>query len=125
VYILVTPDGRALPCHGATQIPSLSFVNVREQPLDWIWQHSPIFNAFRGDSWMKEPCRTCSRKNLDFSGCRCQAFALTGDATNPDPVCTLTPLRSIIDEALELNGSRPEYVYRYIEKDAVAEQAAP
>ena len=53
------------------------------------------------------------------------AFALTGDATNPDPVCTLTPLRSIIDEALELNGSRPEYVYRYIEKDAVAEQAAP
>jgi pyrroloquinoline quinone biosynthesis protein E len=68
---------------------------------------------------MKEPCRTCPRKNVDFSGCRCQAFALTGDATNPDPVCTLTPLRSIIDEALELNGSRPEYVYRSVEKEPV------
>ncbi len=80
VYILVTPDGKALPCHGATQISHLQFVNVREHALDWIWRESPIFNAFRGDSWMKEPCRSCPRKALDFGGCRCQAFALTGDA---------------------------------------------
>ena len=119
VYVLVTPDGRALPCHGATQIPSLSFVNVREHPLEWIWRHSPIFNAFRGDEWMKEPCRTCPRKGVDMSGCRCQAFALTGDATNPDPVCTLTPLRSIIDEALLSSDPDQEYIYRYVDRNAV------
>jgi len=114
VYILVTPDGRALPCHGATQIPSLQLVDVRERPLDWIWAHSPIFNAFRGDDWMKEPCRSCARKTVDFGGCRCQAFALTGDATKADPVCTLTPDRALIDAALtEVNGP-VEYQYRYI-----------
>ena len=49
---------------------------------------------------MQEPCRSCPRKAIDFGGCRCQAFALTGDATNTDPVCTLTPLRALIDAAL-------------------------
>lgn len=119
VYILVTPDGKALPCHGATQIPTLNFVNVRERSLDWIWQHSPIFNAFRGDSWMKEPCRSCARKTLDFGGCRCQAFALTGDPTNPDPVCTLTPFREIIDGALTESNGDGEYVYRNVERETV------
>ncbi|HXG44950.1 MAG TPA: pyrroloquinoline quinone biosynthesis protein PqqE [Gemmatimonadales bacterium] len=114
VYILVTPDGKALPCHGATQISHLQFVNVREHDLAWIWEHSPIFNAFRGDDWMKEPCRSCPRKGLDFGGCRCQAFALTGDAANPDPVCTLTPLRGIIDRALEEPPADGEYVYRWL-----------
>ena len=85
VYILVTPDGRALPCHGATQIPISQFVNVRDHALDWIWEQSPIFNAFRGDAWMQEPCRSCPRKAQDFGGCRCQAFALTGDAANDRP----------------------------------------
>ncbi len=116
VYILITPDGRALPCHGATQIKELQFVNVRDHALEWIWQQAPIFNAFRGDDWMKEPCRSCPRKGLDFGGCRCQAYALTGDARNADPVCTLTPLRSIIDEALAPVGvgTPPEFVYRYV-----------
>ncbi len=114
VYLLVTPDGRALPCHGATQITSLQLVNVRDHALGWIWERSPLFNAFRGDGWMKEPCRTCPRKTVDFGGCRCQAFALTGDAANPDPVCTLTPLRSIIDQALREPTGPTEYRYRYI-----------
>jgi PqqA peptide cyclase len=118
VYILVTPDGKALPCHGATQIPHLEFVNVRGHALKTIWEESPIFNAFRGDAWMKEPCRTCPRKGIDFGGCRCQAFALTGDAANPDPVCTLTPLRKIIDDALAEGGGVPEYEYRYIRGEA-------
>jgi pyrroloquinoline quinone biosynthesis protein E len=114
LYVLVTPDGKALPCHGATEIKALQLVNVREHSLDWIWQESPIFNAFRGDAWMKEPCRSCPKKGQDFGGCRCQAYALTGDATNPDPVCTLTPLRSIIDKALEETSGDIEYVYRNV-----------
>jgi len=114
VYILVTPDGRALPCHGATQITHLEFVNVREHSLEWIWGQSPIFNAFRGDTWMKEPCRSCPRKAQDFGGCRCQAFALTGDATNVDPVCSLSPRHDIIEQALTEATGPDEYIYRQI-----------
>ena len=115
VYVLVTPDGRALPCHGATEIRGLEMVNVRDHDLGWIWQEAPIFNAFRGDAWMKEPCRSCPRKSQDFGGCRCQAFALTGDATNPDPVCTLTPLRSIIDNVVAKPAGPSEYIYRWVQ----------
>jgi PqqA peptide cyclase len=114
VYILVTPDGRALPCHGATQIPQLQFVQVNEQSLDWIWRQSPIFNAFRGDAWMQEPCRSCPRKTRDFGGCRCQAFALTGDATATDPVCTLSPRHELIEAALTEAGADGEYLYREV-----------
>jgi pyrroloquinoline quinone biosynthesis protein E len=111
-YIVVGPDGTALPCHGAYAIPTLTFPNVREHSLQWIWHESPGFQAFRGDAWMKEPCRSCPRKAVDFGGCRCQAFALTGDAANPDPVCGLTPFRHIIDEALGERAGAVEYEYR-------------
>jgi pyrroloquinoline quinone biosynthesis protein E len=114
VYVLVTPNGKALPCHGATQISHLEFVNVRDHALDWIWHQSPIFNAFRGDAWMKEPCRSCPRKAQDFGGCRCQAFALTGDATNVDPVCSLSPRHAIIEQALAETTAPAEYVYRTV-----------
>lgn len=109
-YIVVAPDGRALPCHGAYAIPSLELPNVREQSIGWIWHESPAFQAFRGDAWMREPCRSCPRKAVDFGGCRCQALALTGDAPNTDPVCALSPHRHLIDRAVREQAD--EYVYR-------------
>jgi PqqA peptide cyclase len=114
-YLVVMPDGRTLPCHGATHITTLTFDSVRDHPLRWIWEESSAFNAFRGDAWMKEPCRTCPKKGLDFGGCRCQAFALTGDAAAADPVCTLTPARAIVDAAIGDAASAPSYQYRYLE----------
>ena len=93
LYLVVAPDGKVLPCHGATQITTLTFDNVRDHSLEWIWRESAAFKAFRGDSWMREPCRSCPRKTVDFGGCRCQAFALTGAAENTDPVCILSPDR--------------------------------
>jgi pyrroloquinoline quinone biosynthesis protein E len=114
-YLVVMPDGRTLPCHGATQITTLSFDSARDRSLRWIWDESPAFQAFRGDAWMKEPCRSCARKDLDFGGCRCQAFALTGDAANADPVCTLTPQRAIVDAAIAEAEGEPVYRYRYLE----------
>jgi pyrroloquinoline quinone biosynthesis protein E len=112
LYLVVSPDGRVLPCHGATQITTLSFDNVRDRSLEWIWHESPAFQAFRGDSWMREPCRSCPRKTVDFGGCRCQAFALTGEAANTDPVCTLSPNRGMIDEAIEDITEPVEFRYR-------------
>lgn len=115
LYLVVTPSGMVLPCHGATQITTLEFDNVRSHSLEWIWQESQAFRIFRGDSWMKEPCRSCALKSVDFGGCRCQAFALTGDAANADPVCSLSPMRRTIDEALEEPMlAEQEYSYRYV-----------
>ena len=98
-YLLVTPDGLALPCHLAHTLPGLSFDNVQEQSLDEIWHHSAAFAAFRGEAWMPEPCKSCDRREIDFGGCRCQAFQLTGNAANTDPACALSPQHALITEA--------------------------
>jgi PqqA peptide cyclase len=87
----ITPSGKALPCHAAETIPDLVFWNVRDRSIEDIWTSSPAFNAFRGEDWMREPCRSCPRKTIDYGGCRCQALALTGDAREADPVCHLSP----------------------------------
>jgi PqqA peptide cyclase len=114
--LLVDPAGQAMPCHAAAVIPGLIFPSVREHDLDWIWNSSGSFNRFRGDDWMQEPCRGCERKVRDFGGCRCQALLLTGDATRTDPVCTLSPDRSMVDEILSHCHAEPAatkpWVYR-------------
>ncbi len=102
VFLNVAPDGLALPCHEARMLPGLTFPNVRDHDMEWIWNESPAFNAYRGESWMKEPCRSCDDRAKDFGGCRCQAFQLTGDATNTDPVCDKSEHHHIITEQVEL-----------------------
>ena len=101
VFLTITADGLALPCHEARQLPGLNFPNVRDHDLRSIWYDSPGFNAYRGDAWMKEPCRTCPEKVKDFGGCRCQAYMLTGDATNTDPVCDLSPHHRLVTDAVD------------------------
>jgi pyrroloquinoline quinone biosynthesis protein E len=118
VYMVVAPDGRVLPCHGATHISTLRFDSVRDRSIAWIWEQSPAFLAFRGDAWMSEPCRTCPRKTIDFGGCRCQAFALTGDATHTDPVCTLSPDHHLIEQARRDADAPKSYRYRYLKVEA-------
>jgi coenzyme PQQ biosynthesis protein E len=95
----VTPNGDALPCPAAQSLP-LPKANVREHSVGWIWQDSPLFNQYRGTDWMPEPCQSCERKELDFGGCRCQAFALTGDASRTDPVCHLSPDHQLVEAAV-------------------------
>jgi PqqA peptide cyclase len=98
--ILIDPAGRALPCHAATVIPGLIFENVRDHPLHWIWHESAAFQKFRGEDWMPDPCRTCDRRSEDFGGCRCQALLLTGKATATDPVCSLAPAHTVVEQIL-------------------------
>ena len=92
-YLTVNPMGDVLPCQTAGEILSLRFDNIRQHSLRWIWTESQAFNRFRGTAWMPEPCRSCPRREIDFGGCRCQAFLLTGDAANTDPACSLSPYR--------------------------------
>jgi pyrroloquinoline quinone biosynthesis protein E len=98
-FLLVSPDGLALPCHAAHTLPGLEFDNVRDHPLAEIWNNSAGFNAFRGESWMQEPCASCERRGKDLGGCRCQAYHLTGDAAATDPVCKLAPTHGLIETA--------------------------
>jgi len=100
VFLTVTPDGTALPCHAARMLPGLTFPNVATDSVKSIWQDSAAFNHFRGTDWMKEPCRSCPEKTRDFGGCRCQAYLLTGDAANADPVCDLSPHHHLVQEAV-------------------------
>ena len=105
--LTVAPDGRALPCPVAGEISSLTYPRIQEHSLEWIWHQSPAFNAFRGTAWMPSPCRDCAHREEDFGGCRCQAFALTGDAARTDPVCGLSADRVLVDAALAAAAERP------------------
>ncbi|SPL69425.1 pyrroloquinoline quinone biosynthesis protein PqqE [Acinetobacter stercoris] len=98
VFLTVAPDGMALPCHAARQLP-IQFPYVQEQSLKQIWYESVGFNHFRGDTWMPEPCQSCDEKEKDYGGCRCQAFMLTGKAENTDPVCSKSPHHDVILQA--------------------------
>jgi len=101
IHLTIAPDGAALPCQEVRVIKGLEFPTVREKPLDWIWNDSPLFRKFRGEDWMKEPCRSCSEKEKDFGGCRCQAFLLTGDAASCDPACAKSPHHAVIEQAIQ------------------------
>jgi pyrroloquinoline quinone biosynthesis protein E len=107
----VSPSGLVLPCHAAQTIPGLEFWSVRDHPLAEIWEESPAFNAFRGTEWMSETCAQCPRRDADFGGCRCQAFAITGDARATDPVCQFSPSRDRI-VALRAAQTLEPYDYR-------------
>jgi pyrroloquinoline quinone biosynthesis protein E len=115
-FIVVNPEGFALPCHLAQTIPALHFENVRQCHLEEIWHHSSSFNQFRGDGWLPDPCRTCDRRARDFGGCRCQAFHVTGNAGATDPACSLSPdhghIESARSQASHLAGVPVLFEYR-------------
>jgi pyrroloquinoline quinone biosynthesis protein E len=116
IFLAISPDGVALPCHAARMLPGLAFPSVREASIGSIWYDSPAFNHYRGEGWMKEPCRSCPERSQDFGGCRCQAFLLTGDAANADPVCALSPhhhlVRRIVERAAAEGGREQPLLFR-------------
>lgn len=112
-FINVAPNGDVLPCHGASNLPDMTFDNVRDRSLEAIWTSSEAFERFRGESWMKEPCASCPKRGEDFGGCRCQAFALTGDPTQADPVCHLSPFHDELKNIVaKENSGDALFIYR-------------
>jgi PqqA peptide cyclase len=112
-FMNLTPAGKALPCHAAETLPDFDFPSVRHMSLGEIWRESDAFNRFRGTDWMLEPCRSCERREIDWGGCRCQAFALTGNAAATDPVCHLATERGRLAEAITATrDAPPPFVYR-------------
>lgn len=104
-FLAVSPGGRVLPCHAAESIAGMTFPTVREVSLHEAWYQGEAFNRFRGTSWMPPPCRGCAHAEKDWGGCRCQAFALTGDAASTDPACTLSPHHGMLAAAVAEAGT--------------------
>ncbi len=125
-FMNITPAGKVLPCHAAESIPNLAFANVRDTPLLDIWLNSSAFNAFRGTDWMKEPCRSCAFREIDFGGCRCQAMAMTGDARNTDPACALSPYHADMKAMAKAESIRdlPELTLRNMRNAEQVSRAA-
>ncbi len=101
---VVAPTGDVLPCLSAAQLPGLGVVNVRDAGLREIWYESAAFNRFRGTEWMPEPCQSCALRDVDFGGCRCQAYQLVGDAAATDPVCELSPHHDLVPQLAASTG---------------------
>jgi PqqA peptide cyclase len=101
MFLTVTPDGTALPCHTAKMLPGLAFPSVREHGLREVWYESEGFNRYRGTGWMKEPCSSCEFKEQDLGGCRCQAYLIAQDAEVADPVCAKSPHHGKVLAAVE------------------------
>jgi pyrroloquinoline quinone biosynthesis protein E len=108
VFLVVAPDGIALPCHSARMLPGLDFPNVRSHAIRDIWRDSHAFNAYRGTGWMNDTCSSCPDHEQDHGGCRCQAFLLTGDAAATDPVCPKSPARPEVEAMVMAAGERRE-----------------
>ena len=113
----ITPSGKVLPCHASETVPGLQFDNVRDRKLADIWLKGQAFEAYRGTSWMKEPCKSCPRAQIDFGGCRCQAMAFTGDAANTDPACKFSPYHAAFVATAERESAEadpPRFIYRRV-----------
>jgi pyrroloquinoline quinone biosynthesis protein E len=114
-FLNITPSGKVLPCHAAETLTGIEFPSVRDLPLAEIWHDAPAFQLYRGTDWMAEPCRSCDRREIYWGGCRCQAFALTGDAGRTDPACALSPDHALLDVALvEAEAAPGPFTYRRI-----------
>ncbi len=112
-FLNITPSGKVLPCHAAESIEGLILDKVRERALSEIWRQSEAFSRFRGLDWMPDLCRTCNRAEIDWGGCRCQAFALTGDAARTDPVCALSPDHANVEVITAEESAKPPAELQY------------
>jgi PqqA peptide cyclase len=115
-FITVTPSGQALPCHVAESLTGFEFPSVREHSLGAIWRDAQAFTRFRGTDWMPEPCQSCDQREIDWGGCRCQAHAMTGDASRTDPVCDKSPDHELVLAAVAGHvAAPPAFIYRRYE----------
>lgn len=93
-YGRITPTGDVTPCPYMTTVAG----NVREQSFTEIWQSSPVLEELRDVRRLGGRCGRCEFNQL-CGGCRCRAFAATGDYLAEDPACTYQPTGRPLESA--------------------------
>lgn len=68
--------------------------NVRKQSLSEIYRTSPLFIALRDPGQLKGKCGICEYNQI-CGGSRARAYAVTGDAFEPDPCCAYQPKAAV------------------------------
>lgn len=93
-YCRITPGGDVTPCPYMTVVAG----NVLDQSFTDIWKTSPVFQDLRDVNRLKGRCGSCEFNEL-CGGCRCRAYANTGDYLQEDPACTYQPTGIPLDIA--------------------------
>jgi radical SAM protein with 4Fe4S-binding SPASM domain len=64
--------------------------NIRREPLQKIWEQSPLFADLREPDLLGGKCGLCEFKRI-CSGCRARAYGTTMDYLGEEPFCTYEP----------------------------------
>ena len=85
-YCRITPEGNVTPC------PYMDVVagSVLSESFTAIWNSSSVFANLREPAKLKGRCGVCEFRDL-CGGCRCRAYAVTGDYMAEDPACLYEP----------------------------------
>jgi radical SAM protein with 4Fe4S-binding SPASM domain len=84
-YCRITPEGDVTPC---PYMP-VTAGNLRQTSFASLWQHANVFDDLR-DPHLGGRCGTCEFSKI-CGGCRCRAYATSGDYLAEDPACTYQP----------------------------------
>jgi len=84
--LCIMPEGSVLPCR---RFP-IPIGNLLNNSLKEIWESSALLNQLRKKKNLKGRCGKCEIE--DCRGCRSLVLALTGDALEEDPHCSLNLL---------------------------------
>jgi heme b synthase len=82
----VSHKGEVFPC-GYLPLPA---GNIREQPLQQIWQDAPIFKELRDPELLEGKCGRCQFKRI-CGGCRARAYGTSGNYLDEEPFCVYEP----------------------------------
>jgi radical SAM protein with 4Fe4S-binding SPASM domain len=84
--LFVSHKGDVFPCG---YLP-ISCGSLRGEPLERIWQRSPVLAELRDFDKLKGKCSRCEFKII-CGGCRARALAATGDYLGEEPHCPHEP----------------------------------
>jgi AdoMet-dependent heme synthase len=84
-YCRITPEGDVTPC---PYMP-VTAGNLRSQSFAELWRGAPVFADLR-EPHLGGRCGACEFSKV-CGGCRCRAYATSGDYLAEDPACAYQP----------------------------------
>ncbi|MBZ0111242.1 MAG: radical SAM protein [Thermoanaerobaculia bacterium] len=85
-YCRITPEGNVTPCPYTVEIAG----NVLDSSFTEVWESAPLLRDLRDPERLEGRCGACEYRDL-CGGCRCRAYAHTGNIFAEDPACPHQP----------------------------------